>query len=229
MCGRYTLTTTAEELIEEFDLLDAERIQPRFNIAPTQSAPVVRATASGDSRQLDSLRWGFIPHWAKDPSIGSRMINARSEEAHAKPSFRTSLRRQRCLAPCTGFYEWKKLEGGTRSRPRKQPYYIHGRDGRVFALAGIWDRWRSPGGETIESYAILTTEPNECLRPLHNRMPVIVDPSDYGLWLDPAVQDADSLKRLFQPYPDDALEAYAVGTQVNSPAFDDPACIEAIA
>lgn len=226
MCGRYTLATVQEQLVEEFDLFETELIEPRFNIAPTQSAPVVRMIESGSKRQLDSFRWGLIPHWAKDPSIGSRMINARSEGVEAKPAFRTPLRRQRCLVPCTGFYEWKKLEGGTRSRPRKQPYYIRRLDERVFAFAGLWDRWRAPGGETIESYAILTTEPNERVRPLHNRMPVIVAPGDYELWLDPTVQGVDPLKRLFQPYPSDELVAYAVGTQVNNPARDDASCIQ---
>ena len=227
MCGRYALATFREQLAEKFDLRETALIEPRFNIAPTQAVPVVRVIGSSSQRQLDSLRWGLIPHWAKDPSIGNRMINARSEGAETKPAFRTPLRRQRCLVPCTGFYEWKKLEGGTRSRPKKQPYYIRRRDERVFAFAGLWDRWRSSGGETIESFAILTTEPNECLRPLHNRMPVIIGPSDYELWLDGTVQDVAPLKQLFRPYASDELVAYAVGTQVNNPANDHPSCIEA--
>lgn len=227
MCGRYTLATFQDQLVEAFDLPPAPVIESRYNIAPTQSAPVVRLDGDSRRRQLDALRWGLIPHWAKDPSIGSRMINARSESVETEPAFRSALRRQRCLVPSTGFYEWKRVEGGTASRPKKQPYYIKRRDERVFAFAGLWDRWRDSEGETVESFAILTTAPNDCLRSLHDRMPVIVDPGDYGLWLDPAVQDGAPLRRLFQPFPGDELVAYAVGTQVNNPAHDDPSCMDA--
>jgi len=154
------------------------------------------------------------------------MINARSEGAESKPSFRKPLRQRRCLVPCTGFYEWKKIEGGTKSRPKKQPHYIRMQDERVFALAGLWDRWQSPDGETIESYTILTTEPNESIQPLHDRMPVIVDPDDYDLWLDTKTQAVSLLKRLFRPYANDEFAIYAVDTLVNAPANDDPRCIE---
>ncbi len=226
MCGRYTLATIEEHLVQEFDVLQTDIIESRYNIAPTQSAPIVRMMDGDRRRQLDTMRWGLIPHWAKDSTIGNRMINARSESVDSKPSFRKPFRSQRCLIPCTGFYEWKKVEGGTPSRPKKQPYYIRRQDERVFAFAGLWDRWHGPEGEAIESYAILTTEPNDLLRPLHNRMPVIIAPNDYDLWLATNIQDVDSLKPLFQPYAGDEFAAYTVGTQVNNPANDHPSCMD---
>ena len=229
MCGRYTLTAIQEALAEEFDLIETEPLPPRFNIAPTQMVPVVRALGEQQGRQLDLLRWGLIPHWAKDPSIGNRMINARSEEADKKPSFRTPMRKRRCLVPCTGFYEWKQPDRGTGRRPNKQPYLIRRRDQRVFAFAGLWEHWQAPDAASIDSYTILTTAPNELVRPLHNRMPVIVSPDDYELWLDPEIQDVDRLKPLFGRCSADEFVAYAVGTRVNSPSHDDPSCIEAIA
>lgn len=228
MCGRYTLATYQEQLAEEFELVETKLLQPRFNIAPTQEAPVVRVLDDKSRRQLDYLYWGLIPHWAKERSIGHRMINARSEEAATKPSFRTPLRKQRCLVPCTGFYEWKQLDRGTGRGRRKQPYFIRRRDERVFAFAGLWEQWQGPDGARIGSYTILTTEPNELIRPLHNRMPVIICPDDYELWLNPEFQDVDRLKPLLRPCPTDELVAYVVSTQVNNPAQDDPSCIKAI-
>ncbi|MCA9249939.1 MAG: SOS response-associated peptidase [Phycisphaerae bacterium] len=237
MCGRYTLATFEDQLAEEFELLKAEVIDQRYNIAPTQAAPVVRALAADDAfagdgdrvggnrRQLDLLRWGLVPSWAKDISIGNRMINARCEGIESKPSFRTPIRRKRCLVPCTGYYEWKKVEGGTPSKPKKQPYYIRRRDERVFALAGLWDRWGDPNGDVVETYSILTTSPNDLMKPLHHRMPVIVGADDYDLWLDPKVQDIEPLRRLFEPYPDDEFVAFPVSKQVNSPSNDSPECI----
>lgn len=229
MCGRYTLVTFREQLAEEFELYEVELMRPRYNIAPTQTLPVIRVLSNDERRQLNELRWGLVPKWAKDPSIGSRMINARSEEAATKPSFRVPLRRQRCLVPSTGFFEWKLVGDEGSRRPKKQPYYIHRRDERVFAFAGLWDRWQGSDGCIVESYAILTTEPNELMRPLHKRMPVIVRPDDYALWLDPKMQDADRLRHLFSPFPSAELVACPVGTRVNSPAHDDTTCIQGIA
>ena len=227
MCGRYTLTAFQEQLAEEFELVEADLLRPRFNVAPTQFVPVVRLLDEKDRRQLDELRWGLIPHWAKDSSIGSRMINARSEEASSKPAFRVPLRRQRCLVPCTGFFEWKELdETMTRGR-KKQPFYIRRHDDRPMAFAGLWDRWERGDGKTIESFAILTTAPNGLIRPMHNRMPVIIRRADYELWLDPKIQDTERFKSLFAPFPDDELTAYPFSTQVNNTKFDDPACIKA--
>ena len=163
MCGRYTLTASEEQLNEEFNAIVGDELRrARFNIAPTQNVPVVRVM--GNDRRLDALRWGLVPHWAKDIKVGSRMINARSEEAASKPAFRSRLRKQRCLVPCTGFFEWKVIADETSRQPRKQPYYIRRRDERVFALAGMWERWQDSAGATVESYTILTTSPNDLLR-----------------------------------------------------------------
>ncbi len=227
MCGRYTLTAQERELEEEFGLIIDGEARPRYNIAPTQRAPVVRVIEG--RRRLEELRWGLVPHWAKDIKIGSRMMNARSEEAAGKPAFRSPLRKQRCLVPCTGFYEWKPVADDRSRRPKKQPYYIRRHDGGLFALAGVWDRWSDAEGLTVETYSILTTSPNDLLRTLHDRMPVMVRPDDYALWLDPAMQDASRLQPLFAPFSSADFTASAVSTRVNSPAHDDPGCIENIA
>lgn len=228
MCGRYTLTASEKELNEEFHAIVGPDIRrARFNIAPTQSVPVVRIIDG--QRRIDNLRWGLVPFWAKDIKIGSNMINARSEDAAGKPAFRSPLRKKRCLVPATGFYEWKAIPGEGSAKPKKQPYYIRRRDERVFGLAGIWEQWNAPDGSLVESYSILTTSPNELLRSLHDRMPVIVRPSDYALWLDPEMQDADRLKPLFDPFPADEFLMVKVAAKVNSPAQDSPDCIQEIA
>lgn len=223
MCGRYTLTATEAEVMAEFDLVEPPTLRPRYNIAPTQEVPVIRQLSTEEPRGCHSLRWGLIPHWAKDATIGNRMINARSETVEAKPAFRSAFRRQRCLVPASGFFEWQKLG------PRKQPHYIHRRDGRVLALAGLWDQWQSPEGDPVLSFTILTTEPNDVLRPLHDRMPVIMAPADYGAWLDPACREAERLRSLLKPAPPDDLVAVPVGTLVNRPSYDAPECIRPLA
>jgi len=228
MCGRYTLLAEFKHQLEEgFELMGLEPPGPRFNISPTQRAPVIRQL--DNTRQIDELRWGLIPHWAKDVTIGSRMINARSETAADKPSFRVPLRRQRCLVPASGFYEWQALEGPSAKGRKKQPYYIHRRDNGLLAFAGLWDRWQDKDGETIESFTILTTAPNELMRSLHDRMPVILGREAYDLWLDPSMQDAERLRPLLVPFPDDPLTAHPVSTRVNNVRFDDPSCIDAVA
>lgn len=219
MCGRYTLTATNEELAEVFGLLDVPALAPRYNIAPTQQVPVLRVLETSPQRLLHLLRWGLIPHWAKDRSIGSRMINARCESVDTKPAFREAFRRRRCLPLSDGFYEWQRL--GTK----KQPYYIRRSDGQPFAFAGLWERWQGPDDAQIESYTILTTQPNDLVGPLHDRMPVILSPEDYDLWLDPKVQDAQRLTPLLRPCASAEFVADPVGTRVNSPANDDPACV----
>jgi putative SOS response-associated peptidase YedK len=171
---------------------------------------------------MEALRWGLIPSWAKDPAIGSRMINARAETVGEKPSFRTAFRRRRCLIPADGFYEWQKL--GTR----KQPHYIHLTGRRPFAFAGLWEHWRSPDGESVDTCVIITTEPNELMAELHNRMPVILHPRDFALWLDPAVQEGNKVRPLLAPYPPEEMSAYAISTAVNRPSNDSAACIEPV-
>lgn len=167
MCGRFTLRVPAAELVEIFRLLRRPDVQPRYNIAPTQPVAVVRRIDRG--RELSMLRWGLVPSWAKDPKIGARMINARAETVATKPAFRTALRRRRCLVPADGFYEWAKSAGGT-----KQPHYITRRDGRPFAFAGLWESWDGPDGSSIESCTIVTTEANDLVGRIHDRMPVIL-------------------------------------------------------
>jgi putative SOS response-associated peptidase YedK len=233
MCGRFTLTDPDQELAVQFNLPEIPEMQPRYNIAPTQPVAAVRAVPESEERELVLLRWGLIPFWAKDPKIGARMINARSETVAEKPSFRAAFRRRRCLVLADGFYEWQKLERG------KQPFYIRQRDGRPFAFAGLWEHWQepddtsgsSPSGQrlVIQSCTLLTTAPNDLMRPLHNRMPVILHPSDYELWLEPGVQQPDLLQPLLRAYPPEGLEAYPVSRFVNRPGNDDLRCIEPLA
>lgn len=227
MCGRYTLTVLPQLLAEEFELDELESLRPRYNIAPTQSAPVVRLAGGDERRELVMHKWGLIPPWAKDPTIGNRMINARAETAAEKPAFREAMKRQRCLVPCTGFYEWKTLNPGAK-KSAKQPYCIRRRDEGIFAFAGLWDRWRSPDGEEIRSFAILTTEPNELMRELHDRMPVILPREAYGVWLDNQLLDAGRAASLLRPYPADELVAHPVSNRVNNPHHDDPSCLQAV-
>jgi len=225
MCGRYTLTVDGADLVEHFGLDGTLDYVPHYNIAPTQSVPVIRKMDAGVRPIPAMLRWGLIPSWAKDAGSGSRMINARSETAAEKPSFRTLLKSRRCLVPSTGFFEWRQQEEAGVKR-KKQPYYIHRLDKQLFAFAGLWDHWRGGSDEQIDSFTILTTRPNDLIRPLHDRMPVIVRRVDYDLWLDPATHDVERLNPLLCPHPAEGWVAHPVGTHVNSPAHDEPRCIE---
>ncbi len=219
MCGRYTLKTPAGDLAERFGVVgDVPSLEPRYNVAPTQEVAAVLADSGG--RRLEMLRWGLIPSWAKDPEMGNRMINARAETAPEKPSFRKAFRERRCLIPADGFYEWQKTNNG------KQPFYIRMRDGSPFAFAGLWESWQDADGPTVRSCAIITTRANELVGEVHDRMPVILDPEDHDLWLDPDFDETDPLASLLKPYPADAMEAYPVSRFVNSPRNDDERCIE---
>jgi putative SOS response-associated peptidase YedK len=206
MCGRFTLKTPANVLIEHFRLEgvptdELPLFTPRSNISPTQEIAALRAGSGPHGRELTMMRWGLIPSWADDPKIGSRMINARGETVAEKPSFRKAFRARRCLIPADGFYEWKK-EGS-----KKQPYRVHRPDEGPFAFAGLWERWKPKGEDTaaIESCTIITTEASEHLRELHERMPVIIAPRDYDLWLDAPVDEADRLQKLVRPFEEDEL------------------------
>ncbi len=223
MCGRFTLFDSVASVAEGFGLAEVPFLSPRYNIAPSQEVAAVRIPAEGRAREFALLRWGLVPSWAKDPSLGDRMINARSETAAEKPAFRSAIRRRRCLVPASGFYEWKRTNG------RKQPYFIRMRAGKVFAFAGLWESWKEPGGAAVESCALLTTSPNDLLRPIHDRMPVIVSPRDYDLWLSPEIQDPRELAFLFRPYPLEEMDAFPVGTAVNNPKTDAPGLIEPLA
>ncbi len=223
MCGRFTLYAKGEILAEEFGVPASGVAAPRYNIAPTQDVAAVRASPSGGGREIARLRWGLVPSWAKDPAIGNRLINARSETVREKPSFRNAFRRRRCLIPASGFYEWQRKERG------KQPFHVRMRDGRVFAFAGVWDRWEGPEGVVVESCAILTTGANAVLAPIHDRMPVILGRAEYDRWLDPALADANSLAPLLAPFPPEGMTVYAVSPRVNAPSNDDEACVAPIA
>jgi putative SOS response-associated peptidase YedK len=220
MCGRYTVSSPGEVIGEMFDLVEVPPVLPRYNLAPTQEAPVVRVAAPGAARSLDLLRWGLVPYWAQDASIGNRMINARAEGVADKPAYRYSFRKKRCLIVADGFYEWKKEPGG------KQPYLIRRGDRLPFAFAGLWSQWRTPEAATLETFTIITTDANDLIRPLHNRMPVILDRDSFSLWLDPAVEDPARLQDLLRPAPSEGWETVPVSRAVNSPAHDAPDCIE---
>ena len=221
MCGRFTLRSSGEAVAEAFGLAETPDLFPRFNIAPCQPVAVVRHEPRAEGRELALLRWGLIPPWADDPSVGDRLANARSETAATKPSFRRAFRSRRCLVVADGFYEWRRTNG------RKQPYFVGLRGDRPFGLAGLWERWEK-GGEPVESCTILTTDANELMQPIHERMPVIVPPDQYGLWLDPRCQDSEKLAKLLRPFPAEGMLAYRVSTLVNDPRNDVPQCVEAI-
>jgi putative SOS response-associated peptidase YedK len=226
MCGRFTLRTPERDVAEAFDLApqSLERAGPwraRFNIAPSQEVAAVRHDAADRARELAWLHWGLVPAWADDPAVGYRMINARSETAATRPAFREAFRRRRCLVVGDGFYEWK------RGAKPKQPYYIRLEQDRPFAFAGLWERWHK-GDAAIESCTILTTRANELIAPLHDRMPVILDPKHYDAWLDPQVDDPARLKLLLGPYPAERMTAFPVSMLVNSPRHDTAECIEPV-
>jgi putative SOS response-associated peptidase YedK len=202
-------------------LADVPVLEHRYNIAQTQQVAVVRFDPRAGTRRLDHLRWGLVPFWADDPKIGNQMINARSESAADKPAFKHSFRAKRCLVVADGFYEWQKRNGS------KQPYLIHLKDDRPFAFAGLWDRWHK-GEEPIESCTILTTDANELVAPLHDRMPVIIPRSAYDLWLDPKVRDPEMLKPLLVPYSSSEMDAYPVSEVVNSPKNEVAECVERV-
>lgn len=219
MCGRFTLRATGEELARLFELDEPPPLQPRYNVAPTQPVAAVRASPDGQCRELALLRWGLIPPWASDP-VSASFINARAETAAGKPAFRGAFRARRCLIPADGFYEWRKGPRG------KEPFLFQLRGRRPFAFAGLWERWRGPDGVEVESCAILTTEANDLVRELHDRMPVILAPEAVAPWLDPAFRDLGALQELLRPLPAWLMEAHAVSARVNNAACDGPACAE---
>jgi len=209
MCGRFTLTTPAERVQREFELLEIPDLEARYNIAPTQNILAIRHSTDGNEAGM--FKWGLIPSWAKDVSIGAKLINARSETVAEKPSFREAFKRRRCIIPADGFYEWQRTGG------KKQPYYFHLKDDRLFGFAGLWEKWRTPDGESLETCSILTTDANEVLRPVHDRMPVILHPDTYDLWLDEDDRKQDLRKELLSPYSASEMAAYPVSTSINSP------------
>lgn len=219
MCGRFALAAPAAELITRFGLDQCADFGRRNNIAPGTDIPVIRESAEG-KRLLQLFRWGLVPHWAKDPSIGARLNNARAESVAEKPAFRDAFKHRRCLIPASGFFEWK-AEG-----KMKQPYYIRPPgDADVFALAGLVERWISPGGEALLTCCIITTEANALLAPIHDRMPAIISPPDFAAWMDRGHTDVEALRGLLRPAADGGMMAYKVSRAVNSSRDDSPALV----
>jgi putative SOS response-associated peptidase YedK len=222
MCGRYTLASRAEVIEERFGVPVPPTLPKRFNIAPSQLILAVRDNPGSGERELVALQWGFVPFWADDPDIGSRMINARSETAATKPAFRASFRSRRCLIVADGFYEWQARNG------KKQPYYVRLKSGLPFGIAGLWDHWDKQG-EPIESCTILTCDANEPMSGIHERMPVVIPPESFGVWLDPGNRDAGKLAKLLRPFHPDEMTAYPVSTLVNNVKINSSGFIEPIA
>jgi putative SOS response-associated peptidase YedK len=231
MCGRFVQASSPELLVERFgvDELAAAAHGPSYNVAPRASVYAVRDRAERDGRRryLSELRWGLIPSWAKDPKIGDRMINARAESLVDKPAYERAFRRHRCLVPAEGFYEWQ------RRGSRKQPMFVHRRDGEPMAFAGLWAAWRNPNGDDpdgdwLRSCVIVTTNANDTVAPLHDRMPVVLEERDWDRWLDPDTGDVDALTQLLAPAADDLLVAYPVATAVNSADNDGPELVERV-
>lgn len=221
MCGRFTLTADMNAIQTAFPWITIpDGLAPRYNIAPSQPVAVI---PNNDKKKLDFFVWGLIPSWAKDPGIGNRLINARSETVSEKPSFRAAFRRRRCLVLADGFYEWRH-EG--KGKP-KTPIYIKLNTGNPFAFAGLWENWFSKDGSQILSCTILTTRPNSLMEDIHNRMPVILPTEAYETWLQPGeVADSETLTEYLVPYPESEMSAYPVSTAVNNPRNESPACVQ---
>jgi len=210
MCGRFAQRSDPKRLAKEFKVEEVPQVEARYNIAPTQEILAVRE--SPDGREMTFFKWGLVPSWAKDVSMGARLINARSETIEEKPSFRDAFKKRRCIIPADGFYEWQRNGG------KKQPFFFRMRDEHPFGFAGLWERWEGEGGQAINSCTILTTEANEVLRPVHDRMPVILHPGDYPLWLNGDERERVLLGELLRPYPAEEMIGYPVSMLVNSPS-----------
>ena len=222
MCGRYTQTSTPDAIAQHFHLDEPPLFNPRYNIAPSQDVAAIRLNAETAKREGVLLRWGLIPSWAKDPKIGNQCINAKAETVAEKPSFRSAFKKRRCLVIADGFYEWQ-VQGA-----RKRPMWIGLRDRRPFAFAGLWEYWKPADGEPLETCTIITTEPNDLMATIHNRMPVILAPSSYEQWLNPAFQQVEALNALLRPFPAEHMTAFPVSTLVNNPRHDAPQCLEPV-
>jgi putative SOS response-associated peptidase YedK len=219
MCGRYRLSRRKQIVEEYFDTAPWEDDwSPRYNIAPTQPVPAIRQHPKQAVRQVSLMKWGLIPHWSKDPSIATSTINAKSETAATKPAFRDPLRLRRCLIPADGFYEWKRL--GTS----KQPYCFEVNKGELFGFAGIWDGWKNATGQWVKTFSILTTTPNKLTASVHDRMPVILDPDKYDLWLNPALTNVNVISELLNSYDARLMRCYRVSTRINHVENDDEKC-----
>lgn len=221
MCGRFTQRADAKALAKAFGVAEVPEVEARYNVAPTQD--ILGVYVSPDGREAKLFRWGLIPSWAKDSSIGARLINARSETVAEKPAFRRAFKQSRCVIPADGFYEWRKTDG------KKQPFFFRMRDERPFGFAGLWERWEGEGSRPVNSCAILTTGANEVLRPVHDRMPVILHPEDYELWLDADARKLDLVKEVLRPYPPEDMVGYSVSVLINSPRNQGAQLVERVA
>jgi putative SOS response-associated peptidase YedK len=219
MCARYVIISPADAIRALFGYGERPDFPPRYNVAPTQPIPIVRL--DGGKRSFALVRWGLLPAWVKNPKTFSLLINARGEFLLDKPSFRNAVRRRRCLVPADGFYEWRD------GKPRR-PYFVRAKSGRPIAFAGLWETWTGPNGEEVDTAAIVTTDANRLLAPIHGRMPVVVPPEAFSLWLDCATVDAETASTLVTPAPEELLECYEVSSAVNSAANDDARLIERV-
>jgi putative SOS response-associated peptidase YedK len=222
MCGRFTQTFSNSDIESAFNLANVPEIEPRYNIAPTQQVATILRSDPESDREFKELRWGLIPSWAKDSKMGAKLINARAETIAEKPSFRSAFQRRRCLILASGFYEWQRQDN------RKQPFYIQLKDSQPFAFAGLWSTWQPIDGEAMNTCTIITTEANEVMQPIHDRMPVILESENYDLWLDPTVQKPEFLQSLLTPINSGKLKTYPVSTKVNNPRNDSSECLESI-
>jgi putative SOS response-associated peptidase YedK len=219
MCGRYRLSRRKQIIEEHFDTAPwHEEWSPRYNIAPAQPVPVIRQHPKEPIRQISTMRWGLVPHWAKDTSSAASTINARSETAATKPAFRDPIKFRRCLIPADGFYEWK------RTATSKQPFCFEVNDGELFAFAGLWDGWKDLTGSWVKTCSILTTIPNAVTSSIHDRMPVILRPNNYDLWLDPGMSNVQVVCEMLKPYDAHAMRTYPVSTRINHVENDDEDC-----
>lgn len=221
MCGRYTMHHSPAQVLMRFDVTSAQTTTTeRYNIAPTQTVPIIMETDGG--RLLETMQWGLIPSWAKEPGLARKMINARAETLAEKPAFKAALARRRCLIPADGFYEWK-TEGNVR-----HPLHIRRKDGALFAFAGLWEEWKQPDGTPLRTCTIITTSPNDIMLPIHDRMPAMLLPEEEEAWLDVKSHKSGDAVRLLHPYPADLMEAYAVDRRVNIPTIEDPALLNSL-
>jgi putative SOS response-associated peptidase YedK len=218
MCGRFARRSTREVLAEWFgvDLEDAPQFTPSYNVAPQSVQPVIRPGRDSGAPEFAMMRWGLVPYWAKDAKIGYSTINARAEEVAGKPAFREALRKRRCLVPADAFYEWQRIDA-----KNKKPFAIALKSGDPYAFAGLWESWRPKEGEALKTFTILTTDPNELLEPIHDRMPVILEPKDYQRWMEPASVERLPMD-LLRPFPAERMTAWTVGERVGNVRNDDP-------
>lgn len=222
MCGRFERSISIDVIIRNFRVNNASvEMAPSYNVAPSQDVLIIRVGDSGE-RLLESCKWGFLPSWAKEPAMAHKMINARAETIATKPAFRDAFRRNRCLVVADGFYEWEKRE------KKKVPYYVRLKSGKPFGFAGLYNYWSSPEGKSICTCTIITSDSNELIRPVHDRMPVIIQADKEDLWLDPKVSDQGTLLELLKPCPSEDLEMHEISSKVNSPGYDEPDVISPI-